>query len=255
MATQLEKDTKLVSKVRGAFVYPAIVGVVAVGVIAVMLIYLVPKLTELYADFEGELPYITKVMMGTSDFLVKFWWLIILIVIALISGFLTFIKSDKGKVYWHKFKLRIPLVKDLLTKMYMARFNRTMETLIGSGVSITESLNITSGAIGNEVYRKEIMEMTEKIRQGKSLSESMSETELFPPLNAQMSKIGEETGELDNMLDSVANYYEEEVDNIIKTISTIIEPFVIVVMGVVVLLILVGVMTPIYGIAQYVFKR
>lgn len=255
MASQLEKDSKIISKVRSAFTYPIIVALVAIGVVAVMLIYLVPKLSELYEDFQGDLPLITKIMIATSGFMTKFWWLIIIFLIALVSTFFTYIKSTNGRKIWDNFKLSIPLIKDLLIKVYMARFTRTMETLIGSGVSITESLIITAGAVGNEIYKKNILEITEKVRQGNLLSKEISGSKLFPSLASQMIRVGEETGELDNMLGNLANYYEEEVDNVVKAISTIIEPVVIVVMGLVVLLILVGVMSPIYGIAQYMFRQ
>lgn len=255
MAGQLEKEASLISKIRGAMIYPAIVLIVAGGVIAVMLVYLVPKLEDLYTDFKGTLPFITRVMVGLSDFLVNYWWVVILLILAAIFGFVSFIKNPSGKKLWDTFKIKAPVLKTLLEKIYMARYNRTMETLVGSGVSITDSLNITSRAVGNVLYEEEIGNITEKVRGGKSLAQGMSESELFPSVATQMIKVGEETGEVDNMLSSLANYYEEEVDNIVKSIATIIEPVMIVVMGVVVLLILVGIMSPIYSIAQLIFGR
>lgn len=253
MANQLEKDASLISKIRGALIYPAIVLMVAGGVISIMIIYLVPKLVDLYADFEGELPFITKMMIWLSDLLVHFWWALILIFIALVSGFITYIKSEKGKVHWDTLKIKTPIIKELLIKIYMARFTRIMGTLLGSGVSVVESITITSDAIGSEVYRREILKIAESVRQGKSLSAGMRASEIFPSVSSRMIKVGEETGEIDNMLNNLANYYEEEVDNIVKSIATIIEPVMIVVMGGVTLLILVGIMGPIYQIAQYIF--
>ncbi|NTU69336.1 type II secretion system F family protein [bacterium] len=255
MAEQLEKQASLLSKIRGAFTYPLIVLIVAVGVIGVMMVYLVPKLKDVYAGFDQELPFITQVMVGISDFMVKFWWLAILLTIALVSAFLAFIKGKTGKRIWDKFKISIPLIKDFLKMVYMARYTRTLSTLVASGVSIVESLKITSNAIGNIIYKEEIDSMTEKVRQGSSLSQAMQESEYFPKTVSQMLKVGEETGEIDAMFTNLANYYDEEVDNIVKTISTVLEPLIIVILGLSVLFILVGIMTPIYSMAQYMFKK
>lgn len=255
MADQLEKQASLMSKIRSAFTYPAIVLVVAGGVIGVMMVYLVPKLTDVYSGFKQELPFITQVMVSISNFLVKFWWLMIAMTIALISGFLSYIHGKSGRKNWDRFKISIPIIKDFLKMVYMARYTRTLATLVGSGVSIVESLNITSKAVGNEVYRIEIEKMTEEVRQGKALSTAMEESPLFPKTVSQMLKVGEETGEIDSMLTNLSNYYDEEVDTIVKNISTVLEPMIIVIMGLSVLFILVGIMTPIYNMSTLMFKK
>ncbi|MEM4260099.1 MAG: type II secretion system F family protein [Candidatus Woesearchaeota archaeon] len=255
MADQLEKQASLMSKIRGAFTYPAIVLVVAIGVISVMMVYLVPKLKDVYSGFKQDLPFVTQVMVSISNFMINYWWVLILLIIAIISGFISFKKTKFGRRLLDEFKLNMPVFKDFLRMVYMARFTRTLSTLISSGISITESLKITSDAIGNVIYEEEIAKLTESVRQGKSLSLSMIESELFPKTVSQMLKVGEETGEIDSMLSNLANYYDEEVDNIVKTISTLLEPLIIVIMGLSVLFILVGIMTPIYQMGQFMFKR
>lgn len=255
MATQLEKEAQLISKVRGAMVYPSFILVVVIGVISLMLMYVVPRLSELYKDFKGNLPFITQIMIKLSNFLTSFWWLIILILITFFSGFKTFINTSKGRRLWDSFKIEIPAIKNLLIKIYLARFTRTLGTLIGSGVPVLDALKITSESVGNILYKEEILNMVGKIRGGSSLALCVSESSLFPSVCGQMIKIGEQTGEMDNMLDSLANYYEEEVDNTIRSLSTLLEPVIIVFMGLVVGGILVAIMSPIYGISQLMFKR
>lgn len=255
MATQLEKEAQLISKVRGAMIYPAIILTVVIGVLLLMFIYVIPKLAVFYQDFKGKLPAVTQFMLSFSGFLRRFWWAVLLVFIALISGFKAFKDSSKGRRSWDSIKLKIPGLKILITKIYMARFTRTLGTLIGSGVPVLDALKITSESVGNVIYKDEVLKMTSEVRGGSSLSRSISNSALFPSVSGQMVKVGEETGEIDSMLDSLANYYEEEVDNAIKALSTLIEPVIIVFMGFIVAFVLISIMAPIYGISQIIFKK
>jgi len=255
MATQLEKETQLISKVRGAMIYPAIILIVVVGVVLLMLIYVLPKLTVLYQDFKGQLPLATRVMIMISDFLKNFWWALILAFISFAFGLKYFIKTDSGRRFWDLAKLKIPGVKILLMKIYLARYTRTLGTLVGSGVSVLDSLKITADSVGNVIYKEDVLKASNEIRAGGSLSHSLSSSKLFPSVVSQMIRVGEQTGEIDNMLDSLANYYEEEVDTAIKSLSTLIEPLIIVFMGLAVGGILIAIMTPIYNISQVIFKK
>ena len=255
MANQLEQEAKFISRIRGAMIYPAVILTVAAGVVILMLVYVLPKLKNLYDEFKGELPLITRIMMGVSDFLKHFWWLFLLFLAASFVAFRYFIRTPSGRKSWDSFKLKIPLFKNLITKIYLARFTRTLGTLVGSGVSILDSLKITSKSMGNVSYEEEVLKMADEVRAGSSLSSSLSDSVLFPPIVSQMMKIGEQTGEMDSMLDSMANYYEDEVDNIVKALATLMEPVIIVFMGIIVAAIMLAIMMPIYTISQVIFKR
>lgn len=253
-AIQLDKDAKFISKIKGAMIYPSVILVVAVGVVIVMLIYVLPKLESLYSDFKGKLPLPTKIMIGISSFLKNLWWLFLLFLAASFVAFRYFIRTPAGRRLWDSFKLKMPAFKNLIIKIYLARFTRTLGTLVGSGVSVLDSLKITSKSIGNVIYEEEILKMADEVRGGGSLSSSLSDSALFPSIVFQMMKIGEQTGEMDSMLDSMANYYEDEVDNIVKGLATLLEPVMIVVMGLVVAGIMLAIMMPIYTISQVMFK-
>lgn len=256
MANQLENEFRLISKVRMAMIYPALLFTVSGVVIVVMVTYVVPKLSDLYADFKGEIPAITQFMLSLSNFFVKYWWAVILIVISFIAGFRFLKNTPSGRRNWDYFKIKIPAVKNLLIKIYLARFTRTLSTLIGSGVPVLDALKITSTSVGNVIYEEEILKMIGKIRGGDSLSHSVSDSYpgIFPSVTAQMIKVGEQTGEVDAMLDNLANYYEEEVDNATTALSTLLEPLMVVVMGGVVLFILLAIMVPIYTVSNVIFK-
>ncbi len=255
MATQLEKDAQLLSKVRNAMIYPAFILVAVIAVIALMLMYVVPKLVDLYKDFQGELPAATKFMIAASNFLLGYWWLFIILIVSSVIGFKSFINVKSGRRFWDYFKIKVPGFKILVNKVYLARFTRTLGTLIGSGVPVLDALKITSDAVGNIIFKEEIIAIAEKVQGGDSLSVPISNSYLFPDIAGQMIKVGEQTGEIDSMLDNLANYYEEEVDNTIKGLSTLIEPVIIVFMGVVVAGILISIMAPIYNISQMLFRR
>ena len=255
MANQLEKEAQLISRVRTAMIYPSIIITVVVGVVALMVIYVMPKLTLLYQEFQGNIPAITQILMNISNFAIKYWWFILVAILAAVFGLREYKKTPAGREMWDAFKLKIPLFKSLIIKIYLARFTRTLGTLIGSGVPVLDALKITSDSIGNIVYKNEFLRITDKVRGGSSLSETMTESSLFPPVTSQMIKVGEQTGAIDSMLDSLANYYEDEVDNIIKGLSTLIEPIIIVILGVAVAFVLIAIMSPIYNISQVIFKR
>lgn len=255
MANQIEKEARLISSVRTAMIYPTIIITVVIGVVALMVIYVMPKLILLYEDFQGKIPAITQMLMNISNFMSKFWWLILIVIIITILGLREYKKTPAGREIWDSFKLKVPLFKRLIIKIYLARFTRTLGTLIGSGVPVLDALKITSNSIGNIVYKNEFLRITDRVRGGSSLSDAMTESSLFPPVTSQMIKVGEQTGAIDSMLDSLANYYEDEVDNIIKGLSTLIEPIIIIILGFAVAFILIAIMSPIYNISQVIFKK
>lgn len=252
MSDQLEKQQGILRKVRGALIYPAFVLTVVIGVVAVMLIYVMPQMDSLYLSFGAKLPLLTRILISTSKILTKFAPLVIILIVGIIIFIGLSIRKPLGRKVWDNTKLSIPVFKELLKKMYMARFARTLSGLVGSGVPLLDSLNVVSKAIGNVAYNKIIMDSADKVKAGVALSETLQNNPLIPPVVPQMVSVGEKTGELDNMLSNLADYYEDEVDVTVKAISSLIEPMMIVLLGGTVGVIMLAIMLPIYQISKVV---
>ena len=233
IATQQEKDAEIASKVKGAMVYPAIVLAVIALVIIFMLTTVVPQIENLYVSLQKPLPFLTQIMVTSGHFISNFWWLVLLVIGLAIYFLKRHMKTESGRRQIDLFKLNVPLFKDLFRKLYMARFCRTGETLLQSGVQMLEMLRISARAIGNVVVKESIDRGSEKVRAGKALSVSIKTEDYILPLVPQMIGIGEQSGGIDAMMGKAATFYENEVDNAIKTISTAIEPILMVVLAVV----------------------
>jgi type II secretory pathway component PulF len=251
IADQQEKDADIVSKVRGAMMYPLIVLMVMMAVLGFMLIKVLPQVQSIYAGLKGvSLPLVTRILLAISHFLIHQWW-IALIVIGLIGVFGTrYARTLGGRSIIDKLKMKAWPIGPLFMKMYMARFARTGTTLVSSGVPLIHVMEITSDAVDNVHIQKSIAKAIEKVKGGRSLSESLSGDPNFLPLVPNMLSIGEQSGSMENMLQKVADYYEKEVDNQIKAISTIIEPVMMVIMGIVALTIVAAILLPIYGLVN-----
>lgn len=233
IANQQEKDAEIANKVRGAMVYPAIVLAVITGVIIFMLTTVVPQVENLYKSLNKELPLLTKIMVTTAHAMTQWWW-VLLITLGLGIYFLRrYLSTPAGRLQIDTIKLNLPLFKDLFRKLYMARFARTAEILIMSGVPILEMLKISANSSGNIPVKESILRAGEKVKTGKALSDSLKTEPYILPLIPQMIGIGEQSGGIDTMLGKAATFYENEVDNAIKTISTAIEPILMVVLAVV----------------------
>jgi type IV pilus assembly protein PilC len=250
LAAQLEKQQSLMRKIRGAFVYPAFVIGVVIIVAALMIIYVMPQMEELYGSFDAELPFITKAMISISHFTASFAPFIIVALIVTAVWLRLAVRRPTGRRIWDRIKLSLYPINTLLQKMYMARMSRTLSGLISSGVPLLDSLSITSRAIGNVVYEDLIKASSKKVKAGIALSETLKNNPLFPPIVPQMINVGERTGELDNMLENMANYFEEEVDVAVKNISNLIEPMVIVLLALIIGTMLVAIMMPIYSLGS-----
>ncbi|OIP25305.1 hypothetical protein AUK11_00885 [bacterium CG2_30_37_16] len=255
MARQLEKDYSLKSKIRSAMIYPSFVLVAVLGVIGVMFVYVIPKMQTLYDSFKGKLPAVTLLLMNISKFMVQYWWMILVGIIGTIVAIKAFISTPGGRILWDKLKINIPGIGVLVKMVILARFTRTLGTLMGSGVPVLDSLTISSNACGNVIYKERVLKVAEAVKGGKSLSEPLENDKYFPPVVCQMIGVGEQTGEMDKMLEGLANYYEEEVDTLIKGLSAIIEPVIIVVLGLVVGGIMVAIMLPIYRLSDIMYKK
>jgi len=250
LAIQQEKDADLVSKVRGALTYPLVVIFVMIAVVGFMIVKVLPQVKSIYEGFDNvQLPLITRILLAISDFTIHFWW-VVLIVLALLGFFGTrYARTGPGKEVVDKFKMRMPPLGPLFMKMYMARFARTGSTLVASGVPLLQMLQITGDAVNNVHVKRSIDKAAEKVRGGKSLADAIGTDPNFLPLVPSMLKIGEQSGSMEEMLAKAADYYEKEVDNQVATISSIIEPVMMVLLGVVAFIIVAAVLLPIYGLA------
>jgi len=250
LAIQQEKDADLASKVRGALTYPVIVLFVMVGVVGFMIVKVIPQVKVIYDSLPGaNLPLMTRVLLAISAFTIKFWWLEIAMVGALIFFGTRWARTGPGKEVVDKYKMRGWPINHLFMKMYMARFSRTGSTLVASGVPLLQVLDITGKAVNNVHIEASLQRAAEKVRGGKSLADALGADNNFLPLVPSMLKIGEQSGAMEEMLAKAADYYEKEVDNEVAAISSIIEPVMMVVLGVVAFVIVAAVLLPIYGLA------
>ena len=250
LADQQEKDAAMMSKIRGAMVYPGIILVVIIAVLAFMMIMVVPQVRGLYEDMGKELPGLTKFLVGMTDFFGMYWWALLIVLGILVFAFINFRKTDTGRNFFDTFKLNVPMFKGLFQKLYMSRFARTMQMLLGAGVSMLDSMAISARATGNTVVEKQVMEAAEKVKAGKELSKSLEDRDYILPLVPQMSSIGEQSGKIDEMLGRAAKVFTDEVDEQINNISTMIEPILMVIMAGLIGVVIGGTLLPIYSLVS-----
>jgi type IV pilus assembly protein PilC len=250
LANQQEKDAEILSKVRGALIYPAVVLVVMFAVIGFMIVKVLPQVQILYDGLPGaSLPLITRMLLGLSHAVIKYWWAFIVVVlfVAVLTG--RWVKTDSGRKVVDGLKMRMWPVGQLFMKLYMARFARTGATLVSSGVPLLQMLQITGDAISNVLVEKSLAKAAEKVKGGKALSDALDGDPNFLPLVPNMLHIGEQSGALQSMLEKIADYYEKEVDTQIRNVSSIIEPVLMVILGIFAFIIVAAVLLPIYGLA------
>ncbi|MEW6102904.1 MAG: type II secretion system inner membrane protein GspF [bacterium] len=249
IATYLENIAELRRKVIGAMVYPAMILLVAVGVVTFLLVFVIPKFKEVFETFGQSLPKPTQILINISDFLVHWIWLVFLI-IAIIVTIINIVinRSAKARLQWHRIILKIPLFGDLFRKIAIARFTRTLGTLVRSGVPILEALDIVAQTSGNRVVELAIIDARNAIKEGERISDPLKRSGVFPPMVVQMISVGEETGALDAMLFKAADYYDREVDATVAALSSILEPVMIVILGIVVGFIVVCMYLPIFSL-------
>lgn len=249
IANQQEKDAEILSKVRGALVYPLVVIFVMGLVVGFMVIGVLPQVKVLYEGIGGAtLPLLTRFLLGLSDFIINFWWLIIAVLFVMVGLTTRWARTLGGKEVIDTLKMRLPAIGPLFMKVYMARFSRTATTLVASGVPLLQVLDITAKSINNVHIERSILKSAELVKGGKALSESLAGDPNFLELVPQMLKIGEDSGAIEQMMGKTADYYEKEVDEQIKTISTIIEPVLMIILGIVAILIVVAILLPIYSL-------
>lgn len=250
IADQQEKDAELLGKVRGALIYPAIVLVVILGVIGFMLFTVVPQIERLYVDLKRELPFSTALLVGTANFLLQFWWLIAVMVVGAVYFVQRYSKTDSGRELFDTLKMHMPVFGTLFQKLYMARFTRSGQTLLSTGVPMLEMMRITAQAVNNVVVAASIKRAAEKVKGGKALSIALKSDDNILPLVSQMIGVGEQSGKIDQMMGKAATYYENELDTTIRSISTAIEPILMVLLAIVAGFMVAAVLLPVYQLIQ-----
>ena len=232
VATQKEKDAAMMGKIKGAMVYPGIVLLVILGVMTFMLVAVVPQVVKLYDDMHKELPFLTAIMIAVADFIIHFWFIAIAVIGIVIYFVMQYFRTDSGIHFKDTMKLNIPLFKGMFRKLYMARFTRTGQTLLATGVAMLDMLRISSESTNNVIISKSIDRAAEKVKGGKALSLSLQPEDYILPMVPQMIRIGEQSGKIDEMMGKTAQVFEDELDEEIKAISTAIEPVLMVVLAV-----------------------
>jgi len=248
LAAQQEKEAAMMSKIRGAMMYPSIVLVVIILVIGFMLFTVVPQVEGLYRDLNKGLPFVTLMMIKTANFFSSLWWLVILAMI--IGGYflVQYLKTEQGIRTKDIFKLNVPMFKGMFRKMYMARFARTGQVLLSTGVPMLDMLRITSDAVNNVIISESILRASDKVKGGKALSTSLSNEDYFLAMVPQMIKIGEQSGKIDEMMGKTAQVYEDELDEEIRALSTAIEPVLMVFLAIVAGTMVAAILLPIYSL-------
>jgi type IV pilus assembly protein PilC len=255
LAVQQEKDSKIRGKFKSAMTYPIILLSITLGVFMLLMVFVMPRIGKIIQDLAGEdaqLPTMTKIMLGISDFMVTKWYIILAV------GFITsyflrrYVKTPKGRYRKDFILLKLPVLSMIIRKVAIARFARTFASLIGAGVTVIESIEVTAKAIGNAIIEEELVAASKAVANGEQLSVPLSKSKVFPPIVSQMMAIGEETGQTDQILVKVADFYEEEVDATVDSLSSILEPIMIVVMGVMVGLIAASVIGPISNLSSQI---
>jgi type IV pilus assembly protein PilC len=250
IANQQEKDAELIGKVRGAMVYPGIVLVVIMGVIGFMLFTVVPQIERLYHDLKKTLPFTTQIMVDGAHFMGQFWWLVLFFLGVGLYFLRRYAKTDNGREVVDTLKIRMPLFGSMFMKLYMARFARTGQTLLSTGVPMLEMMRISSRAVNNRVISHSLDRAADKVKGGKALSLALKNDDNILPLVPQMIGIGEQSGGIDKMMGKAASYYENELDNTIRSISTAIEPLLMVCLAVVAGFMVAAILLPVYSLVD-----
>jgi type IV pilus assembly protein PilC len=250
---QMKKEHALISKIKGALTYPVVIIAAMLGIGTFMLVYIIPKITSMFTEMNAELPLPTKILIAASNGISQHGIMSAVIVITAVISFIKIIKTKKGKYYFDKILLSAPIFGPIIKKINIARFARNISSLLKTDIMIIKCFQITANVLGNTLYKQALNEIAQKIKVGTNIHEVLAEyPKLFPPMVQQMVAVGEETGEIDNILMELAEFYEEEVDQIMENLPAIIEPLLILVLGVGVGGIAVAIVLPMYSITNSV---
>lgn len=251
----IEKAVKLTAKVKGAMTYPIAIITIAIAVVAIIMVKVIPVFSQMYEGMGASLPFATQVCIKISDILIGWWYLVVGFIVLVVIGLKQYYKTINGRLQIDSLMLKIPIIGDLLRKVAVARFCRTLGTLTSSGVPILEGMDITARTSGNMVIQNAIMKSKDAVEQGRNIATPLAETKVFPPMVVQMVGVGEATGALDAMLSKVADFYEDEVDNAVAGLTALMEPLIIAVLGGIIGFIVVAMYLPIFKLADVFTKE
>lgn len=250
LAGTMEKQREFAGKVKGAMIYPAIILLGMIGVMILMMVVVVPRLTTMYAEFNADLPWATKLVIWMSNLIINYWWALLILVVGLVMGVKTYMATVEGRRAWDKMLFQLPVIGPLMQEVMLAEMTRTLSLLIGAGISIVEALNIVSDALGNVVVEADVRKIAKQVERGVSVTVGFSQSEVFPLLVGQMAAVGEETGRMDEVMEKLSLYFESNSEELIKGLTTAIEPIIIVVLGAGVGFLIFSIITPLYEITN-----
>ena len=250
LAKQLEKDYALTTKVRGAMIYPAVILTTLIAVMVLVLIFIIPQLKVVFDEAGMPLPLLTRMVVGLSVFLQHYFLYILIFVVGIIIALRYYGKTDHGRYFFDNLKLKVPVLGGLYKKTYMAKFTRTFAGLSSSGLPLLDIFKTSRDVVTNAIYQKEIDKMTKKVENGESISKAIKDSPLFPSMIGQLAMVGEKSGNIDEVFESMADFFDKEVDNITNNLSTLLEPVLMIIMGVGIGLLIISVLQPIYGLVE-----
>ncbi len=246
----IERDEETKKRIKSAMRYPSFVMMALVGAVAIINIMVIPAFAEMFSKFDAELPIVTKILIGMSNIFINYWYILIVVVVGTVAGFLYWKKSPDGKVKWGKIKLRLPVVGELIERASMARYTRSFSLMLRAGVPITKSLNLCAASIDNPFLESKILRIREGIERGDTLIHTHQQARMFTPLVLQMIAVGEESGQVEELLQEVSEFYEREVDYDLKTLTDRIEPILIVIMAIFVTVLALGIFLPMWSMYE-----
>ena len=252
---QLEFENHMKQKLKGAVRYPSFVMTAIVIAIAILNLYVIPVFAKVYAGFKVELPLLTKILLGVSNFTVNYWWAMVAVVVLAVYGFRSWTGTREGRYTWDKFKLRIPIVGSIMVKGTVARFALSLAIASKSGIPLMQAFTLVSRVVENAFYEQRIMQMRDGVERGESLLRVAQSAGIFTPLEIQMIAVGEETGEIDDMLEQVAKMHQDDVEYEVERLSETLEPLLIASAAVVVLILLLGIFLPLWDLGQVALKK
>lgn len=250
IADEMEKDYDMNSKIRGAMIYPIFVVAMMLGIGILMMMFIVPKLTQIVVETGGELPQTTQIMIGISDFLLAYWWALLIVIFILVVLFRLYLKTDAGRTQFDYLILKMPLFGNLLQMIYLVRFTRSMNTLIIGGVNISTSLEVAGEVVNNLYYKKIINETIIEVQSGNSICTIFVKTKEIPTMVSQMMLVGEKTGKLDVSLEKVTNFYNREISTMLNNLMSLLEPVLMVAMGLGVGIMVAAILLPMYNVVS-----
>lgn len=252
MAKYYEKENKINGKIKTAMIYPIILSIVAVGVLILMMVKVVPMFIDLFQQNNAKLPLITRMLLAISGFITSHWILILIVLAVVIGGFIYYKRTEEGQYNISKLALKIPILRELIKKIIVSRFTRTLSTLLSSGISLVDAIRIVAGVVNNKVAEEGLIKISEDVVKGEGLYGPIKANNLFPAMLSSMIKIGEESGALDDILDKTADFYDDELDMAISSGTAMLEPLMIIVMAVVVAFIVFAIMLPMFDMYQQI---